>query len=294
MKRHKIGKVHLKFSEVVDVYYQKMPAYLVRLENGQDLNFYAVTNNINIVIINAILSEQPKELIHTSFRYYLDFGLAHYKRALALHEEVKVKLGHSEFTCSKTIASDYAIGSRLWFNLFYVALILKDQASQKTLLNLIPKIKEEDVFLVNCLKYLELIFTTKDKVLARKKVLDVLVEESKTDIGLFIGLQGNKKIKIKGRSEWVQAMSLPRIQLHELRLSNAVGEFDVLLKEYLKGRKKIIVKKRKHNSREYWIDFGALACCSLAHDQGFKLSTKSEYIPSWIYKEKWNKLDILF
>ncbi len=289
IKRHKIDQS--ASLEIVDLYREKIPIALNRLLDGKSINFSSYKRIAMEMIVQSLVSEPSKELIYTCLRYFLDLGIAHLEYTYTNEEQIDIIL------CGKTYnipveKSRQNIDANTFIILFSVAFILKNKDKQQQLIDLLENIPEDDKFLIAWGKYLTALFYGNNEV--RLKMLQILNQEAQTDEGVFIGIAGNKRTFVDGRSESLIRISLPWMHLYELVLAKNELKFNARLSNYLIDKKEYITKKRWRDNTEYWIDILTLACCSFANEKGINIEVESEYIPSWLYKEDLTKFKLLF
>ena len=291
IKRHKIKNPRhfLNHSEILTNHSEVLKDVFLQLKAGDNLSLKTTKEFLWSPMISAIMSNQPKELVYTIMKHYLDFGVSHFKQYFTNQDEIKVRLGNEAYKVEK-IDTAAGINCHSWAKLFSIALILRNEKRQHELLELADKISEKNEFLSQWLEYFKIEFKPTES--NNIDFLKLRIEKSKRDIGVFKELDRIRKAMLEGRPKSIGMNSLSLISLYELVSMNDQAAFNELLNIHLEDKKQFIIKNKRHGHPDLWIDFEVLACCSYAYDKNIKISIQSEYIPSWVYEEKWSEFSM--
>jgi len=191
-----------------------------------------------------------------------------------------------------TNPSDKNIRAKEWIHLLCIAMILKDEESQNTLLEKLVLIKDDERFDTAWSQYMAALLGGNHS--NRINLLEILKKEAGTDEGIFIGLNGNSRTIVKGRSELISRSVLPSIFLYEQVLLEKEEEFNKKLESYLSDKKLYIIQGKKEGFQDFWIDIPTIAVCTYAHQHKITTTIQSDYIPSWLYAEDWDDVEFVF
>ncbi len=286
--RHDIMDSKIANDSTIEFLFQRLSNAYKRIPLGKKVNLFNLKNApLSIAITSKV--KNIKDNVFWGINCYLQVGIAHFQRVLTTENAISINIGKEKFTINKENRK-HGTDMYTWFELFNAALLLRDSTRQQQLIDLkvLEWNKDGDPFWIKMGRYMISLIGKDEK--AKLTCLQNLREESKSDMGLYYGLDGNKVINIEGRSKKLQRLWMPVAELYELALRKEITLFNQQLEIYLQDKKAYIIENEKEDDPRFWINFPLLACCAYAHDLGIKITVKSEYIPDWVYRGEFEVL----
>jgi hypothetical protein len=215
------------------------------------------------------------------FDRYVNLGVLHFKRGVNRDSILKFELDGAFFEIN-TENSTSKRELHHWYDIFSVAVLLRNEVQIQKLIALLPYYQEKQAFDRFWVRSMDLI----TMCLGYKSYDDNVLNELRSIIGIgdvpYFTLTGVKAIK--ATNDDGAKIYLPVMELYYLAYHKDELGFNVLLKEYLLYKKEWLTKKKYNNGYDYWLDFRLLGCCAYAYDLGLRITIQSEYIPLGIYK----------
>lgn len=292
IKRHQVTEKKIGTKESLDNYLVRIQKGMTRLQDGKVLKLESFKNRgLSLARLTLMLKEDIA-YAYTGLKYYLDIGIAHFRKVLSVTENLDISFGRKTFKVSKEL-DRYGTDLSHWYDLLNVAIILRDTMAQQVLLAM-PVWKhnqDDDKYSIAAAKHLSAVLTQDTD----KRVENMLMveKEAKSTTGLFIGLAGNSSTIVPERPEILSRLSLPIQRLFELTVNKDSITFNKVLQDYLFDVRAYIVENEIEDDFAFWINFKALGCCAYAYDQGMDIRVESDYIPTWLYRGEFDDKKLL-
>lgn len=292
IKRHKIDKEKVLYRSNYQLKIDLVKRSLNKLKNG-DVILLNYTKDVLLDIIRSEIINERDEYLYTAVKYYIEIGLAHFERCLSSTSEIQIEIMGTCYTVEKEKSLN-GYSATEWVNLMCWAFVLKedDYIDRISNFKIWEDLEFDSKFHLLFANYIYAYLKKEED--ERKRLLTLIKADSESDIGLFRGQKESKYVFVKGKSKIVKNLFLPYATLMEEVILNNSEQFNSKLFEFLNAKRDFITKSNRKILPLFWIDFNLLGICAIAHKQGIECKVESEYIPSWIYKNEFEKSDFIF